>query len=337
MAKGELTFDDLRSELAQRRFAPVYLFYGEEDFLAEQATDLIIDSVMSAEQQGFNLDVVYGSDADTRDILSHASSFPMMADRRVVVVRELDKLANKELLSSYLEHPSPSTCLVLHSGKPDFRRKPYVTAKRFATVIRCEPIREHQIASWIGKRVTQQGRKIDAEAVKILAAYVGTSLREIQNELDKLYIFVGEKQAIVSDDIRAVVGVSKEYNIFELQNAIGVKNLARSTEILSRMMDLGESPILIIILLTRYFTTLWKLHDLRRRGSTELASAIGVNPYYLKDYVAATGSYSVAELEHSFEVLATADEQMKSAPTDPSQVMQNLLIHLLKQKEFALA
>jgi DNA polymerase-3 subunit delta len=315
----------------------VYLFYGGEDFLAEEATDLIINSALSPEQRGFNLDVVYGSDADPRDILSHASSFPMMADLRVVVVRELDKLVDKELLSSYLEQPSPSTCLVLHSTKPDFRKKPYVTAKRSATVVKFEPIREYQIASWIGKRVKQQGREIDSEAVKILAAYVGPTLREIQNELDKLYIFVQEKQAITSDDIRAVVGVSKEYNIFELQNAIGAKNLARSTEILSRMMDVGESPILIIILLTRYFSTLWKLYDLRRRGSVELAGAIGVNPYYLKDYVAAAERYTVAELEHSFEVLASADEQLKSAPTDPLQVMQNMMICLTKQRKPALA
>jgi DNA polymerase III subunit delta len=336
MAKGELTFDDLRSALAQRKFAPVYLFYGEEDFLAEEATDLIVNSAMSPEQQGFNLDVVYGSDADARDILSHASSFPMMADRRVVVVRELDKLVNKELLSSFLEQPSPSTCLVLHSTKPDFRKKPYVTAKRSAIVVKFERIREYQIAGWIGKRVKQQGREIDQEAMKILAAYVGPSLREIQNELDKLYIFVQEKQAISSDDIRAVVGVSKEYNIFELQNAVGAKNLARSTEILSRMMDSGESPILIIIMLTRYFTTLWKLYDLRRRGITELASGIGVNPYFLKDYVAAVGNYAVAELEHSFEALVAADEQLKSSLVDPAQVMQNMLVHLMKQRELVL-
>lgn len=337
MAKEGLTLDDLRSSLAQRVFAPVYLFYGEEDFLAEQATDLIVGSSMSVEQQGFNLDVVYGSDADARDIVSHASSFPMMADRRVVVVRELDKLANKELLSSYLEEPLPTTCLVLHSAKPDFRKKPYATAKRVASVIKCEPIREYQIPGWITKRVKQQGCEIDPEAVKILAAYVGTSLREIQNELDKLYIFVGKRQAIVSDDIRAVVGVSKEYNIFELQNAVGGKNLARSTEILDRMMDLGESPILIIMMLTRYFTTLWKLHDLRRRGSTDLASASGVNPYYLKDYVATLGHYSVAELERSFEILATADELLKSTSMGPSQVMQNMLIQLMKQEELAYA
>jgi DNA polymerase-3 subunit delta len=339
MAKDELTFDDLRSALAQQKIAPVYLVYGEEDFLTEEATDLIIASALTSDQQDFNLDIMYGSDSDARDILSHASSFPMMSDRRVVVVRDFDKLGNKELLSTFIEQPAPSTCLVLHSIKPDFRKKPYVTAKRRATVIKCDPIREYQVAGWISKRVKAQGFEIDADAVKILAVYVGTSLREIQNELNKLYIFIGEKRTITSDDIRAVVGASREYNVFELQNAIGSKNLARSTEILSRMLDAGESPVHVIVMLTKYFTTLWKLHDHKRRGTSnaELAGAIGVNPYFVKEYVASLSNYPLQEIEHAFEALATADMQLKSAPLDPMQVMQNMLLYVMKQDELALA
>ncbi len=338
MSKGDLTFEDLRSALAQKQIAPVYLFHGEEDFLVDEATDRIIDSVLNPDQRGFNLDVIYGGDSDARDIVSHASSFPMMAERRVVVVRELDKLSNKELLVSYIEQPLSSTCLVLHCIKPDFRKKPYVTAKRTATVIKFDPLREYQVGAWIGKRIKQQGWEIDAEAARILAAYVGTSLREIQNELDKLYIFIGTKRTITPDDIRSVVGVSNEYNVFELQNVIGAKNLARSTEILTRMLDNGESPILIIVMLTRYFATIWKLHDLRRRGTsnTDLAGAIGVNPYFVKDYVAASDNFQVHEVEYAFEVLATADEQLKSSSLNQVQVMQSMLLYLMKQRELAM-
>jgi DNA polymerase-3 subunit delta len=253
----------------------------------------------------------------------------------VVIVRELDRLTNKELLETYLEQPSPTTCLILHTTKPDFRRKPYVTAKKHATVVKFDPIREYLVAGWITTRVKQQGREIDPEATKILAAYAGTSLREIQNELDKLYIFLGDRGLIVSDDIKAVVGTSKEYNIFELQNAIGTKNPARSTEILNRMLDAGESPILVIVMLTRYFAALWKLYDLRRKGNTGLAHAIGVNPYFVKDYVSALENYSVSELERSFEVLAAADEQLKSTAIDPQQIMLNMVLNLIGQEVVA--
>ncbi len=333
MAKEGLTVDDLMSALAQRKFSPVYLFHGEEDFLADEATETIVSASMTPEQQGFNLDVMYGSEADARDIISHASSFPMTADRRVVVVREVEKLPNKELLSAYIEHPSPTTSLILHAGKPDFRKRPYVTAKRFGTVVKFDPLKDQQIPGWISRRAGQQGRVVDTEVAKILAAYVGTSLRDLQNELEKLCVFAGDRKSISADDVRAVVGVSREYDIFELQNAIGVKNLARSSEILSRMLDGGESPILIIVMLTRFFALLWKLSDLQQKRVEDLAGTLGINSYFLKNYVSAVEHYSVAEIEHSFEVLTAADEQLKSSSTNPEHIMQNMLLYLMKQGE----
>ena len=339
MARGELTIDDLRSDLKRKKFSPVYLFHGEEDFLADEAIELIIASSLTPEQRGFNLDVVYGSDADARDIVSHASSFPLMAERRVVVVRDVDKLGNKEILSTYIEQPAPMSSLVLQSAKLDLRKKPYVTVKRSGMVIRFDPIRDYQIGSWIGARAKDQGWEIDPEAVKMLAAYVGTSLREIQNELDKLYIFLGQKRKIVADDIRAVVGVSKEYNIFELQNAIGAKNLTVAMEILTRMLDAGESPVLVVVMLTRFFTTLWKLHELRRRGVSggELAGAIGVNPYFVKDYLEASGNYPLPRVERAFETLLAADEEIKSSSQDSIQIMQSMLVRLMQHEEPVLA
>lgn len=337
MAKDGVTVDDLMSSLAQKKFSPVYLFHGEEGFLADEAANTLVSSALTREQQGFNLDVLYGSEADARDIISHASSFPMMADRRVVIVKEVDRLSNKELLASYLEHPSPSTCLILFSTKPDFRKKPFVTARRSAIVVKFDPMKDQQIPGWIGKRVRQQGREIDMEAAKILGDYVGTSLREVQNELEKLYVFVGNKKSISSDDIRAVVGVSREFNIFELQNAIGAKDLSRSTQILCRMLDAGESPILVIVLLTRYFTLLWKVLDVRRKGSSDVAGTLGINPFFVKDYVSAAANFTVIEIEHSFEVLASADEQLKSSTLSPEQIMQNMLVYLVNQRELSRA
>ena len=339
MAKADLTFEDIEGSLAQEKFAPVYLFHGEEDFLIGEATDLVVNAAVGRDQQGFNLDFVYGADADARDIVSHASSFPMMSARRVVVVRDFDKLSNKELLTPYVENPLATTCLILHSAKPDFRRKPYLTISKSGTVVRFDRIRDYQIPGWIEKRTRQQRWEMDSEAVTILSAYVSTSLREIQNELDKLYIYIGKKRVITAEDIRDVVGVSKEYDVFELQNVLGTKDLARATEVLTRMMDAGESPILIIVMLTRYFTALWKLHDLRRRNapSADVARILGVNPYFVKDYVRALGSYTIYELEHSFEILAATDEQLKSSSVDQVQVMQSMVVRLIQQREVALA
>jgi DNA polymerase III subunit delta len=328
MAQDTPSIEVLQSSVARGEFSPVYLLHGEEDFLIDEATDVIVRGALTPDQHGFNLDVVYGNDSDARDIVAHASSFPMMADRRVVVVRDLDGLKNKELLTSYIETPLASTSLILQSAKPDFRRKPFTAAKKGGKVYKFDPIRDYQIANWIGRRAKQQRREIEADATKLLAAYVNTSLREIQNELDKLYLYASGKRVITADDVRAVVGVSKEYNVFALQNAIGARNMARATHILSHQLSAGESPILIIVMLTRYFVLLWKLQDMRRRKVPDPASQLGIHPSFFQDYVSASGNFSPAEIEQIFGLLATADEQLKSTSIPPAQILQTLVIHL---------
>ena len=338
MAATGLTYDDLQRSLSEGRFAPVYLFHGGEDFLSSEATQSVIDSALSTNERGFNLDVVYGSEADAREIILHALSFPMMAERRVVIVRDVDKLANKELLSTYIENPSPTTSLVLVSTKPDFRKKPYATAKRTGNVFEFKPLYENQVPSWVVKRVRQQGKEIESDASKMLTAHIGTSLREIQNELNKLYIFIGDRKLITETDIRAVVGVSKEFNIFELQKTLGARNLRRSVEILERMLNAGESGTMIVFMLTRYFLALWRLSDLQRHGSSHnaIAEAVNINPYFLKEYQEAARLFAPSDIENAFVLLAEADEQLKFTSVDEKQVMHGLIVRLLKNSDLVL-
>ncbi len=334
MGKEGFTYDDLLSTFAQKKFFPVYLFHGEEDFLAEEATSRLIDAALTNEERGFNLDVMYGSEADARDIVSHASSFPMMAERRVVVIRDLDRLSSKELLSGYIERPSATTCLVLLSAKPDFRKKPYATAKKNAIAVEFRPLREYQLPTWIAQRFKKLGKTIDPEAGKMLVTYVSTSLREVENEIEKLSVYIGQKSFITVDDIAAVVGVSKEFNVFELQKAIGAKDMRRSTEILLRMLEAGESPTMIIIMLARYFTSLWRLCDIRRRQAP--AADAGINPYFLKEYVDVLSRYSQADIEGIFEVLAGSDEQLKSSSPDPKLLLQSIIVRVIQREAISL-
>ena len=337
MAKEVTTYEDLLGGLARKQFAPVYLLYGEEDFLATEAMHAIIDAALTPDERGFNLDVMNGGEADAREILAHASSFPMMAERRVVVVRDADKFSPKdlELLANYLEHPSPTTALVLVAAKPDMRKKPYTGIKKAGTVVEFKRPYENQLPAWITARVHKQGRQIAPDACKLLSAYVGSSLREIQNEIDKLAIYLGEKRSITVDDVAAVVGMSKEFTVFELQKAIGMKDIRRSTEIIERMLDAGESVPFIIVMLTSYFITLWKLADLQRKGasSKDLASEARVNPYFLKEYLEVLHRYSGPEIERAFGLLTGADEQIKTTSTDPRQVMTAFIVRLIGLEE----
>ncbi|MBI5470967.1 MAG: DNA polymerase III subunit delta [Ignavibacteriae bacterium] len=334
MAKDATTYEDLQASLARKSFSPVYLFFGEENFLIEEATHAVLDAALTPDERGFNLDLVYGNEADARDIVSHASSFPMMSERRVVIVRDADKLGQLEILASYCEEPLASTCLILACTKPDFRRKPFSTIKKTGCVIEFKPLWENQIGGWISRRVKKDKREIAADAVTMLAAYVGTSLREIANELEKLYIFLGEKKSITVDDVSAVVGVSKEFTVFELQWALGARQAQRATEILEHMLDQGEQPIMMVAVLTKFFVTLMKLQDAKRRGVSGNQQLVQAGVFSFGDkYLQAANRFSQRELENIFLSLSEVDEKLKSTSTDPRLLMQTFVVNATRNSE----
>ncbi len=197
-------FETLVSSFHQKKFDPVYLFYGEEDLLIDEAVESLIHYAVEESARSFNLDILYGNEVDAKNIISYASSFPMMVDRRVVVVREFDKLSNGDVMLPYIERPSPSTVLVLISDRPDFRLKLFKTLKERARVVEFGQLYENAIPQWIARRVDKLGKKITPEACQVMLAHVGSSLREVQNEIDKLFIFVEGKSTIDEDNVNSV-------------------------------------------------------------------------------------------------------------------------------------
>ncbi len=325
---GGPSFNDIEDAFRHKKFEPLYLLYGEEDFLIEEMIDLLISNAVDESTKGFNLDIMFGSDVDGKDIAVRSASFPMMGDRRVVIVREFDKVANKDTLLPYIQHPSPSTVLALVANKPDFRTKFFKTLKDSSVALECKYLYEDKIPAWISKRIEQLGKKASLDTCILLQSHVGKSLREIQNEIDKLFIFVGDKKTIDAGDVDQVVGVSREFNIFELQKAIGQKNIKRSVEILERMLEAGEYPVGMIIQLTKYFQKIWLLQDVSRKSSSEfeIAKMIEVLPFWLKDYKEAALHYRDEQIQVCFSALIEADEQLKSSGGDPKLIMM-LMVH----------
>lgn len=335
MAKrGEhiLDYASLLTRIENRRFEPIYLFFGEEDFLAEEAVKMIIEVALDETSSGFDLDVVYGPDSNGGEVITVARSFPMMAKRRIVVVRDFDHLPSKEMIEVYSKHPSDTTSLILVAPKPDLRTKPYPALKHTAHWIPCLPQRDYEIPGWIASRIKQKGREVSPEACLLLQNYVGNSLRDIDNEIEKLLIFVGEKERIDQDDVSEVVGMSKHYNIFELQKTIGRRDAKSSFEILERMLGAGESPIMMIAVLTRFFINLYKIHMLRRRrlGDREIADALRANPNYIGEQVANAERHPLEHIEHCFKHLLEADEKLKSTSFDQKLIMSLLTYRLVK-------
>ncbi len=330
----EFKYREFQESLKQKSFAPVYLFVGTEDFLLEECLSTIIAQTLNEETKGFNLDVMYGSKSSAKDVLSHAVSFPMMSERRVVVVKEFARLvgsdAAKESVAGYLKKPLDSTCLILIDEKPDFRKKPYGELRKNHTVVSFDPLWDNQVPPWIAARVKKLGKEIEIEASRLLHAYVGNSLRSLQNEIDKLFIYVDERPSITAEDITRIVGATKDFTVFDLQNAIGRKDGKKAMAILQRMLESGESPQLIIVMLTRFFLQLWKLGELRakRASEAEIVGELRISPYFIKSTMEFLSYFSPPQVENAFSVLCDTDVALKSSGGD-QHVLLDLLLHNL--------
>ncbi len=333
MAEKGPTPEMLEADLRAGRLTPVYLLYGSESLLLEEAVRRVIDSALPEEARAFNLEFLSGADSDIREILARASAFPMSAARRTVVVRDVDRLGEKalELLVHYLEQPSPTTVLLLTGTKPDFRRKAFATLRKRGAAYAFEELRDYQVPGWIEQRVAKRGGSIEGDAARLLATYVGSSLRDIDNELDKLFLYIGDRAAITRDDVAAVVGISREYNVFELQNAIGRRDARRAVEILERMLEANEPVPLILSSLVNYFAKLWLIGDQTRRGvkPAEIASLARIPFFYLKEYLQTLERFTPEEIEGSFHKIAVADQQSKTTGADVKSILHRLCISIL--------
>lgn len=331
-----LSYDDFHASVGEEIFAPVYLFIGKEDFLIEQCVELIVKALVPQETRGFNLDVVYGSKAEAKGVIAHASSFPMMGDRRVVVVKEFEKLvvgeSAEEIVNNYVQHPLNSTCLVLVSAEPDFRKRPFLELKKVATIVSCDLLYDNEIPAWVSKRVREKGKTASIDACRLLQAYVGNSLRPLDNELDKLLIYTGDREELTTDDIAAVVGASKGFTVFDLQNCIGRKDMKEALTVLARMLEAGESPQMIIVMLTRFFTTFLRISELRqhRVPESQYSAELRMSPYFLKQYLVYHANFSSQHIEIAFRRLLAADTELKSSSADPHLVMDLLVYSLVR-------
>ncbi len=337
--------DSLTTSLRHGRIEPVYFLFGDEEFLIDEALDAIVAAAVDESTRSFNFDLMHGTEATLQEVVERASAYPLMAARRVVVVKELDRtfaLRGKPDANSpfarYLAQPAPTTTLVMTAVAGDIlkgksgAKAPYNIVVDGAASVQFKKIYDRDLPSWTADRVRGRGREITPEAVELFIGYVGGSLRILNNEIEKLFTYVEGRKQIVAEDVRAVVGASKTYNVFELQKAVGGKNLELAIEIAERMLQSGESEQLILTMLTRYFTVLWKLIELRTRtrDQNEMARGVGITSFFLNEYLAALSRYPMSHLRNAFEALLQADLTLKTSRTPPEVVLQLLLVSVIR-------
>lgn len=343
MAKDTgLAFAQLRTAFRHQNFEPLYFFFGEETFQPEQLQRLLVEKALTKAEREFNLDIVYGAETEAGRVLALCSEFPVGAARRVVIVRDFDKLEGNRAFKSYAEQPNPQAVVLLACGrKPNLSAHPYRALKAEAAWSHFKPLYDNEIPGWIKKHVEARGHQIEPRAVQMLADYVGADLRALDGEIEKLLTFAGAEERLTADDVLRASGQTREFNVFELQKAIGERRSEDAQRIADRMLrqasNAKSEAIMIVSVLSAYFTKLWKLPPGEARGlsNRQVAGRIGVSPYFAREYVAAAGRFGRAALARAFSALLAADYELKGGSRRSAPMVVTLLLRRLGPQERA--
>jgi DNA polymerase III subunit delta len=332
-----VTYEEIISDLKNRIFKPVYFLAGEEPYYIDLITNYIEDKILPEEEKAFNQIIVYGDDTNIAEIIDTARRFPMMASHQVVVIKEAQSLKKFEDLVIYLEKPLVSTILVFcYKYKTiDKRTKLYKALEGHAVYFESVRLRDYQIPAWIERYLMTKGIKTDPSASAMLTEYLGTDLHKIVNELDKLIITLpAGKPVITMSLIEKNIGISKDYNNFELQKAIGEKNILKANMIIHYFANNPkDNPLtLTIASLFGFFSKLLTYHYLTDKSKNNIAAVLKVNPYFVKDYENSATKYNVSKTVKIISLLRTFDMRSKGygdAGTESGDLLKELVYRIL--------
>ncbi|MGC1392223.1 MAG: DNA polymerase III subunit delta [Bacteroidales bacterium] len=332
-----VTYEEIISDLKNRIFKPVYFLAGEEPYYIDLITEYIQEKVLPEDEKAFNQIILYGDDTNIAVIIDTARRFPMMASHQVLIIKEAQSLKNLDDLTIYLEKPLLSTILVFsYKYKTiDKRTKLYKSLESHGVYFESPRIRDYLIPSWIERYLMIKGIKTDPNASAMLTEYLGTDLHKIVNELDKLLITLPPgKPFITTTLIEKNIGISKDYNNFELQKAIGDKNTLKANMIVRYFADNPkDNPItLSIASLFGFFSKLLTFHYLTDKSKNNVAAVLKVNPFFVKEYENSASKYNVAKTVQIISLLRTYDMKSKGygdPGTEQGDLLKELVFRIL--------
>ena len=331
-----LTFEQILSDIHLKKYAPIYFLMGEEPYFIDMISDTIEEEVLDETEKAFNQIVVYGRDVDIDTVATHAKSFSMMGGYMVVIVKEAQDLKNIEDFEKYLDVIPPTTILVFDYKykKLDRRRALAKKIDKMGVLFESKKLYESNIPGWIQSYLAEKGYGITPKATQMLTDFLGTDLHKVRNELDKLIIALPKSKRIDDADVERNIGISKDYNVFELQNAIGTRDIMKANRIVNYFGDNGkDNPLLVTaISLYGYFTKILKVHSSADQSQNGLAATLGVNPFFVRDYQVAARNYSIADCVRCISVLREFDLKSKgynNADVSEKDLYREMIFRLL--------
>ncbi|MGY8911562.1 MAG: DNA polymerase III subunit delta, partial [Flavobacteriales bacterium] len=273
------------SDIKKGDIKPIYFLMGEEPYYIDKISDYIEKTVLDEAEKGFNQQVMYGRDASIEDIVASAKRYPMMAERQVLIVKEAQDLSRTiEKLVSYAQNPQPTTVLVINYKykKLDKRKKLHKAIAKSGLIFESKKLYDNQVADWIRRVLSGKKYQIEPKAAQMLVEFLGTDLSKIANELDKLMLILPVESIITDKDIEENIGISKDFNNFELQKAVGTKDIKKANRIINYFVENPKNnpTVMTISLLNSFFTKLLFFHGLEKKSKVAVSKSLGVGLYF---------------------------------------------------------
>jgi len=327
---------ELVTDIKNRKLKPIYFLMGEEPYYIDKISDFIEDTVLTEEERGFNQMVLYGRDVSIEDIVSNAKRYPMMAEYQVVIVKEAQDLSRTiEKLAAYADQPQPTTILVINYKykKIDKRKSLYKALKKTGIIYESKKLYENQVSDWIRRVLSPKGYSITPKAAQMLVEFLGTDLSKINNELEKLQIILPKGSQITPEVIEENIGISKDYNNFELRKAIGERNTLKAHKIVNYFAENPkDNPMVVTVsLLFNFFSQLLHYHGLKDKSPRSVATALRINPYFVNEYVTSARNYPMRKVSAVIAVLREFDVKGKGVGANAvpqGDLLKELLVRI---------
>jgi DNA polymerase-3 subunit delta len=341
MAKQQgITYDEIIAALKAKQYKPLYFLMGDEPYYIDLISDYIQNSVLDDSQKGFDLTVVYGKkDTKMIDIINLAKRFPVMSQHQVIIVKEAQNIKKDEWekLSYYIKQPQPATILVFcHKyGKPDGRMKWLAETRKAGVVFESDKLYENQVGAWIKQYAWQHGISIEAKAESMLVEFLGNDLSKMANEIDKLLITKPKGSNIITPDlVEKNIGISKDYNVFELKDALIAGNVLKANRIVRYFgSNKKENPLVMVLSqLFSFFSNLMIYHYLADKSQANVAAELKINPYFAKEYEAASRRFSQMKTMKIISWIRETDARGKGIDSngiDDAELLKELIFKIL--------
>ncbi len=331
-----MTFEQIISDLKNEKYKPIYLLMGEEPYYADQISNFIEQNVLTDDEKDFNQHIFYGKDSSVFTIDNTAKRFPMMAKYQVVIVKEAQNLKDIDKLVFYAGNPLKTTILVLNYKYKSIakNKKIYKEIAKNGVVFEAKKLYDNQVPAWITKYLKTNNFTIEPVAAALLTEYLGTNLSKIANELDKLIISLPAGSKIRSKNIEENIGISKDFNNFELQNALIKKDVLKANRIINYFEQNQKSNPIILTISSLYFffRKLLIYHFLQDKSPRSAAAALQINPYFVKDYQMAAKSFNIKKTVAIISWLREYDMKSKgydNVSTSPGDLLKELIFKII--------